>query len=156
MCLVFTAFQGLRTGPNACALACFALSRVRCMFWMRICPVFASPLDFGGFRIRDQVGCRKTKSMGPRVREAPRQQTMVRQRTSPGAASPLSSVAIRLTEHMNVFLALALIILGTLRPGGGFCRHCRLVVAFSDVIRLLILFTWCQIGSNLDSKLKCS
>ena len=35
-------------------------------------------------------------------------------RASPGAASPLSSFAIRLTEHMRVFLALALIILGTL------------------------------------------
>ena len=35
-------------------------------------------------------------------------------RASPGAASPLSSIAIRLTEHMGVFLALAPIILGTL------------------------------------------
>ena len=39
-------------------------------------------------------------------------------RAPPGAASPLSSIAIRLTEHMGVFLALALIILGTLCLGG--------------------------------------
>ena len=32
-------------------------------------------------------------------------------RASPGAASPLSFIAIRLTEHMGVFLALAIIVL---------------------------------------------
>ena len=35
-------------------------------------------------------------------------------RASPGAASPLSFIAIRLTKHMGVFLALALVILRTL------------------------------------------
>ena len=35
-------------------------------------------------------------------------------RASPGAASPLSSIAIRLTEHTGVFLALVPIILGIL------------------------------------------
>ena len=35
-------------------------------------------------------------------------------RASPGAASPLSSMAMRLSEYMGAFLALALIIRGTL------------------------------------------
>ena len=77
-------------------------------------------------------------------------------RASPGAASPLSFIAIRHTDHMGAFLALALIILGMLWLGRVFCWHCRLVVAFSGIVGLQILLTWCQNGSEFDSKLRCS